>query len=125
MNELRESEINIISTHSKIEGKVTFDRITRIHGTIIGDIEMKSGSHLVLMETSVVEGNISADHVSVEGFVKGNIRARTEVILAPNARVFGNVRAPSVRIAAGSLFDGKCMMEEERRPTAGSQVAPA
>jgi cytoskeletal protein CcmA (bactofilin family) len=72
----------------------------------------------------VVEGNITADSVTIEGYVKGNVRALTEVMLAPNGRVFGNVRSPSVKIAAGSLFDGKCIMEEERRP-GSSQAAPA
>ena len=125
MNDVQESEINIISTYTKIEGKVTFDRVTRVHGTIFGDIDTKPGSELILMETSVVEGNINAEAVTVEGFVKGNIRAQTEIVIAPNGRVFGNVRAPSVKIAAGSVFEGKCFMEEERRPSPSPQVSPA
>ena len=126
MNHLQEADINIISSYSKIEGKVTFDRTTRVHGTIIGDIDTKPGSKLILMETSIVEGNIHADSITIEGFVRGNVQAQNEIVIAPNGRVFGNVHAPTVQIEAGAVFEGKCFMEDERRPSASNaQLAPA
>ena len=125
MKSILESEISVVSTHSRVEGKVVFDRLARIHGTIKGDIEGQGGSEIFLMETSVIEGNIVGDSLTVEGYVKGNIRARTQVVVAQNGRVFGDIRAPIVKIASGAIFEGRCLMEDERRPSPSQQLSPA
>lgn len=111
MTALMESEINTVSTHARLEGKIQLEKITRVFGTLVGTVECATGSELILMETSVVEGNISGDVVVIEGYVKGDIDAKTKITIAPNGRVIGNLRAASIAIAFGAFFEGKCQMQ--------------
>lgn len=124
MKSVEESDINIVSTHTKIEGKIAFDRVTRVYGSLTGEITSTPGSLLILMDTSVVEGDIDADTLVIAGYVRGNIRARTQVTLSPGGRVIGNIRAPSVKIDFGACLEGQCMMEQERKPNMQTQPSP-
>jgi len=111
MNELRESAINIVSEGSEIRGDITFDQITRVHGVLKGEISTKDGSTLILSENSMVEGNIYADTLWVDGFVRGNITARTLVVVSCTGRVIGNIRAKNLQLEFGAYFEGRCSTE--------------
>jgi cytoskeletal protein CcmA (bactofilin family) len=111
---LHESSLNIISENSRIEGKVIFDQVTRFHGKLSGEAQSKDGSTLILCETSLVEGDIHADVLIIDGFVQGNIFAKTRVVVSGTGRVVGNIETPSLRLEVGAYFDGKCNMESQR-----------
>lgn len=106
-----ESSVNFISEGTRIEGKVCFSEISRVHGVLMGDVRATDGSTLILAETAVVEGNIEADTLVIDGFVRGDIVARTKVVISRTGRVFGNVQAPSVAVEFGAYFEGNCRME--------------
>lgn len=116
MDLLSESAINIIAEGTRIEGTVAFDRVTRVHGTLSGRVSGAAGSTLVLAETALVEGDVDADTLIVDGYVRGDIRARTRVVLSRTARVVGNIRTRSLTIEFGAYFEGKSTMEQEDRP---------
>lgn len=105
-----ETHSNIVAEGTRIEGKVTFENITRVHGVLVGEVHAASGSTLILAETSVVEGNIDADTLMIDGFVKGDIHARTRVVVSATGRVVGNIRTPSLTVDFGAYFEGQCSM---------------
>lgn len=111
MTTIRESAIDVVSEGTRIEGKVTFDRISRVHGTLVGEVIAREGSTLILGETSVVDGSIRADTLMIDGFVRGEVVARTRVVVSPTGRVVGNIQTPSLRLESGSFFEGRCSME--------------
>ncbi len=112
MTQVQETRINIISEGTQIEGEVTFDHSIRIHGTLKGNVKAKEGSSLILGESAVVEGDIQADTIFINGYVKGNIQALTKIQISGTGRVIGNVCAPTVNIEFGAFFEGRCQMEE-------------
>ena len=116
MTELKEAQITIVGRETRLEGTLVFDLVVRVHGTLVGQIQARPGSTLILAETAVVDGTIEADELIVEGFVKGNIRATGKVTVAPNGRVLGNILSPSVSIAFGARFEGKCEMHPTTSP---------
>lgn len=103
---LQETTINFLSTHSTVEGKVIFENISRVHGTLIGEVVSKPGSTLILCDSSIIEGNISADVLIVDGYVKGDISAKTKVTLSSTARVIGNIKTRSLSVEFGAYFEG-------------------
>lgn len=107
-----ESAINIIGEKTRLEGKLVFDDTSRVHGTLVGEVLAREGSTLILAETSLVEGNISADTLIVDGFVQGDIVARTRVMISRTGRVVGNIRAPSLKLEPGSYFEGRSRMDD-------------
>ncbi|MBY0471293.1 polymer-forming cytoskeletal protein [bacterium] len=109
--QISESTINVIAEGSRLEGKIWLKHISRVHGTLVGDVHAVAGSVLVLKETSVVEGNIHADTLYVDGYVKGDIRAGTKVVVSGSGRVIGKIQCPSITIDFGAFFEGQCIME--------------
>jgi cytoskeletal protein CcmA (bactofilin family) len=110
---LHESSLNIISEGTRIEGKAMFDQVSRFHGVLIGEAHARDGSTLVLCETSVVEGDVFADTILIDGYVQGNIQARTRVVISGTGRVVGNIQTPSLKLEFGAYFEGRCNMEKD------------
>ncbi len=122
MTQITESTTNIISHGTRIEGKVTFSDVSRVHGTVHGTVDAIPGSTLVLSESAVVEGDVRADTVTIDGFVRGDVSAKTRVVVSGTGRVIGNIRTPSLIVEFGAYFEGKCTMEPTE--TTGSAPSP-
>ena len=122
---LHESSLNLISESTRIEGNVTFDEVSRFHGVLIGEAHAREGSTLVLCESSVVEGDIYADTLFVDGYVRGNIQAKTKVIISSSGRVIGNIETPSLKLEFGAHFEGRSTMERLAEKVARSNSNPA
>ncbi|MDR3607995.1 MAG: polymer-forming cytoskeletal protein [Oligoflexia bacterium] len=112
--QIQESAINVIAEETRIEGKIVFDQISRVHGVLVGEVKAKNGSTLILAETAMVEGSIDADRLIIDGYVKGDIVAHGKVTISRTGRVVGNIHAPSLELEFGSYFEGKCAMENGR-----------
>jgi cytoskeletal protein CcmA (bactofilin family) len=109
--EIQETAINIVGEGTRIEGEVLFDRITRVHGVLVGKVRAKEGSTLILGETAVVEGDVDADTLVIDGYVQGDVSARKRVVISRTGRVIGDIHSPSVRVEFGAYFEGRCAME--------------
>jgi cytoskeletal protein CcmA (bactofilin family) len=120
MKNLNETSVNIISEGTRIEGKVVFDQVSRFHGMLIGEAHAREGSTLVLTESSFVEGDIFADTLWIDGFVQGNVHARTRVVVSGTGRVIGNIQSPSLKLEFGAYFEGTCNMEQKPQHSAPS-----
>jgi cytoskeletal protein CcmA (bactofilin family) len=104
-----ESEITLLSQGSLIKGDVTFDRMTRVHGRIEGRVKGLSGSVIVVGETASVHGEIEGDEIIIDGFVHGDVEAKTKVTISESGRLIGNVRAPKFEVKFGAYFEGKAI----------------
>jgi cytoskeletal protein CcmA (bactofilin family) len=112
MMHLQESHLNMVAEGTRIEGQVTFDQISRVHGVLIGQVRAKAGSTLILSETGVVEGNIDADILMIDGYVHGDVVAKTRVVVSRTGRIVGNIKTPSLTLEFGAYFEGKCTMPQ-------------
>jgi cytoskeletal protein CcmA (bactofilin family) len=122
--EMREAEITLISEGTALEGTLELASVARVHGSIRGKLVGSPGSLVVLASQSTVEGNIEADTLWVEGFVRGQIHAATRVILSPTARVVGDISSPRIEIDPGAYFEGRCRMEKLSEASPGSGTNP-
>lgn len=112
-SKLEESSINIISEGTRLEGKIEFESISRVHGILSGEIRAKDDSILILCETSLVEGNVQADTLMIDGYVRGDVTAKTRVVISQTGRVIGNIKTPSLIVEFGGYFEGRCAMGNE------------
>ena len=113
LQNLHETTLNMVSEGTRIEGQVIFDHISRVHGVLVGEVFSKDGSTLILSETAVVEGNIQADTLIVDGYVHGDIVAKTKLVISKTGRLVGNVKTPSIILEFGSYFEGRCNNTEK------------
>jgi cytoskeletal protein CcmA (bactofilin family) len=100
-----------IDRGSHIRGDLAFEETFRIDGRFEGKI--RSGTELILGDTADVTAEIDVGRISVNGTLKGSVRAAERVELLSGARVFGDIITPVLRIEEGAHFEGSCQMGEE------------
>ena len=105
----RRSELTaFIDEGSEIDGRYTFRGTVMLNGKFKGEIS--SEDTLIIGERAVLQADIRAGRVVVNGEVTGNLRATERIELKRTARVFGDVEAPIVVVEEGVLFEGHCRM---------------
>ncbi len=111
---------SLIAQGSRIEGSLRFTEGLRVDGEVIGDLRANPDqpSILVISEEAVVQGTIEADHVIINGTVKGPVTARELLELQPRARIEGDITYKALEMHQGAVISGqlKPMLEGDEKP---------
>jgi cytoskeletal protein CcmA (bactofilin family) len=117
-------DYNLVDTtfdkHTKFEGDLVFEHSLKINGTFKGTI--KSPGFLYIGQSAVVEADIEAGVLILEGEVRGNIKAYDRAELMSTARLYGDLETAKLQICDGVVFEGKCRMIKDE--SADTQVKP-
>ncbi|HCX83465.1 MAG: cell shape determination protein CcmA [Curvibacter sp. RIFCSPHIGHO2_12_FULL_63_18] len=112
---------SLIAEGTKIEGNMTFSDGLRVDGSIVGNVLASDGgaSILVISDSASITGEITADHIIVNGTVKGPIHARHMLELQPKARIEGDVEYAALEMHQGALIAGQLrpMLDSDEKPT--------
>jgi len=100
---------SLIAQGTRIDGNVTFLDGLRVDGEVVGDILASSeqSSILVISELASVSGRITADHVIINGTVKGPVHALDLLELQPKARIEGDVSYKALEMHQGATIAGQ------------------
>jgi cytoskeletal protein CcmA (bactofilin family) len=99
---------SLIAHGTLIQGHIEFSDGLRIDGEVIGDIRASAHpSILVISETARVNGQIHADHVIINGSVKGPVFASAVLELQPKARIEGDVSYRALEMHQGAMISGQ------------------
>lgn len=100
---------SLIAQGTRIEGNVLFHDGLRVDGDVVGDIRAsdEQRSILVVSESASVTGQIHADHVIINGTVKGPVLAFELLELQPKARIEGDVSYKSLEMHQGATIAGQ------------------
>jgi len=98
-----------IDKDTEIIGDIKFKENFRIDGVFKGKVI--SGGGLIIGETGEVEADIEVISISINGRVKGSIKAKEKIEIFSKGRVIGSVSAPKLIIEDGAFFQGSCQME--------------
>jgi cytoskeletal protein CcmA (bactofilin family) len=111
---------SLIAQGSRIEGNLRFTEGLRVDGEVFGDLRANPDqpSILVISEEAVVEGAVDADHVIINGSVKGPVNARELLELQPRARIEGDVTYKALEMHQGAVISGvlKPLLEGDEKP---------
>ena len=112
---------SLIAEGSEITGNISFTEGLRVDGSVIGNIRAAEAapSILVISEIASVTGEVVADHIIINGTVKGPIHARKMLELQPKARIEGDVEYAALEMHHGALITGQL------RPILGEGEKPA
>jgi cytoskeletal protein CcmA (bactofilin family) len=112
---------SLIAQGTQIKGDLLFSDGLRIDGGVEGNVlaHAELSSILVISETASVRGDVTADHIIVNGVVEGPIHARHMLELQPKARIQGDVRYAALEMHQGALITGKLepILGQEEKPT--------
>lgn len=112
---------SLIAEGTQISGNMTFTDGLRVDGQITGNVfaSEDAGSMLVISETANMVGEITADHIIINGTVKGPVHARMMLELQPKARIEGDVHYAALEMHQGALITGQLrpVIAGEEKPT--------
>lgn len=99
---------SLIAQGSRIEGNMKFTEGLRIDGEVVGNTSASAEqpSILVISESAVVQGEVHADHVIINGTVQGPVHARELLELQPKARIEGDVFYKALEMHQGAMITG-------------------
>ena len=111
----------LIAQGTRIRGDLEFEEGLRVDGEVHGAISAHAGgaSMLVISEGAVVEGGLKADHVIINGTVRGPVEARGVLELQAKANVEGDVQYASLEMTHGATILGQLRPLEA--PAAGDK----
>lgn len=112
---------SLIAHGSQISGNMRFTDGLRVDGSVIGNLRASEDepSILVISESASITGELHADHIIINGSVKGPIYATVMLELQPKARIEGEVRYAALEMHQGALVSGQLrpLLEGEDKPT--------
>jgi len=97
------STFSVIGSDVTIRGDVEAAADLHVDGRVIGDI---SCAALVTGESSVIEGEISAESARLSGAITGKVDAR-ELVILKSARIEGDIAYETLTIEQGAFVNGR------------------
>ncbi|GEM_PF-241986 len=113
---MKENQIStVIGQGTEIRGDVVFSGGLHIDGRIKGNIKIRGDHHTVvsLSEIGVIEGEVNAPLVILNGEVQGNVYASERIELAPKSKVFGDVSYKLIEMSEGASVNGRLIHIED------------
>ena len=116
---------SLLSPSTRVQGDLYFTGDFYLEGSFKGNIYADEGkpAKLIVAETSVVEGEIHAPDVVINGHVRGSIHASKHIELAAKAIVEGTVyyqlieMVKGAQLIGGMVFSGAGMDTASATPT--------
>lgn len=110
---------SLIAQGTLITGDIAFNEGLRIDGEVHGNVSavMGQGSILVISEMASVTGQVTADHIIVNGTVLGPVHAHDLLELQPKAKVEGDVTYKALEMHQGAVITGKLQPALTQSPT--------
>jgi cytoskeletal protein CcmA (bactofilin family) len=109
---------SVISAGTSVAGNIDSERDMLIEGAVRGSVRVQ---RLTIGLEGVVEGDISAEEVTVRGTVKGPIHAR-HIHLEEGAEVEGDITTTTIAIDTGARLTGAVWQGGQQAP--GERYAP-
>lgn len=113
----------MIGPKIKIKGTITGEEDLLIQGKVEGTIDL--GQHeLSVGQTAVVQANIHAKAIRIDGEVAGDINGSEKVVISKSGNVRGNIIAPRVTLEDGAIFKGSIDMDPGETSASAVPIAP-
>jgi cytoskeletal protein CcmA (bactofilin family) len=113
----------MIGPKIKIKGTITGEEDLLIQGKVEGTIDL--GQHeLSVGQSAVVQANIQAKAIRIDGEVAGDINGSEKVVISKSGNVRGNIIAPRVTLEDGAIFKGSIDMDPGETSASAVPIAP-
>ena len=71
---------------------------------------IKTDGSIIVGASGVIEANVEAENISIQGNITGNVAARGQLNIQPSGRISGDISARSIDIKEGTSFEGRSRM---------------
>jgi cytoskeletal protein CcmA (bactofilin family) len=119
---------SLVAQGARVVGDIFFVEGMRVECAIQGNVcpVDNNPSILVIAESAVITGAVSADHIIINGTIKGSVSARLMLELQPNARIEGDVEYGALEMHQGALIAGRLtpILSSEQMPAFATATTP-
>lgn len=113
--EVNPNDVNRIVSDTVFKGVFTSENDIRIDGNLEGEVESKG--KLVVGQTGVIDGKITANNADFSGtMTKGSFRIFDTLSLKAGCTVNGDLNFKRIQIELDAKVNGKCRVIEEKKP---------
>jgi cytoskeletal protein CcmA (bactofilin family) len=112
---------SLLSKNVKIEGEIQGTENLHVEGYIKGFIKL-SGD-VFIGNTGIVEANVEAKSIVIQGEVNGNVLAHQQLEIHPTGKLIGDCSAASIDIKEGAVFEGRSNMIKSLGSSTGSRAS--
>ena len=112
---------SLLSKNVKIEGDIQGEENLHVEGRFKGSIKLTG--NIFIESTGVVEADIEADNIVIQGSVTGNVIVRKQLEIQPTGKLIGDCTAQSIDIKEGAIFEGCLKMLKSAAITGGAGSA--
>ena len=95
-----------IGASIRIKGEIIAREPFLVSGHVEGTIDV-DGHMLTIAEGATVVATVTADTVTIEGAVTGDLSATTKVVVRETAKLDGSIAAPSISVSDGATVNAR------------------
>jgi cytoskeletal protein CcmA (bactofilin family) len=99
---------SLIGANTDFRGELHVKGTLKVDGQVDGKLNAES---VILSETAVVKGEVTAKKIMVGGRVEGNLRAQEVVEIKAKGKVLGDIFTNKLSVKEGGEFNGKIEMK--------------
>ena len=100
--------MNVIGKGTTITGDIETSNDIRIDGKLDGNLYCKA--KVIIGNSAVLEGNLSAIHAEISGEVVGKVEVSELLSLKNTSTIHGDINTGKLVIESGAKFNGSCKM---------------
>ena len=100
--------MNVIGKGTTITGDIETINDIRIDGKLDGNLFCKA--KVILGNSAIIEGNLTAVHADISGEVNGKVEVSELLNLKNTSSIHGDINTGKLVIEAGAKFNGSCKM---------------
>ena len=104
----------LITQGITLTGTIEGEGVVQVEGTVVGEFNMVGA--VIVADTGLVKGPITADVVRVAGKVEGNVTAREHMRLESTGALSGDVTTASLVVEDGGCLNGRSTMMKAPEP---------
>jgi cytoskeletal protein CcmA (bactofilin family) len=101
---------SLIGARADFQGEFTVQGAVRVDGRVDGRV---NADCVILSETGVIKGEITAQKIVVGGKVEGILRAQEIVEIKATGKVIGDIFTNKISVTTGGEFNGRMEMKME------------
>lgn len=96
----------VIAQGITFSGTLRGEGVVQVEGVVDGEFDMTGA--VIVAESGLIRGPVTADVVRVAGRVEGNIHAREHMRLESSGSLEGDVTTASLVVEDGGILNGRC-----------------
>ena len=104
----------LIAEGITLKGTIEGEGVVQVEGTVVGEFNMVGA--ILVAESGLIQGPITADVVRIAGKVAGNITAREHMRLEHTGTLIGDVSTAALVVEDGGCLNGRSTMMKAPEP---------